>query len=80
MDPQTLNALFSLDPQSQEQTEALKAVRVETRALAEAYSRILPEVGEKQVAMQNLYQAMTAAEQAIRLHGVSRTTNLVLMQ
>lgn len=80
MDNKTLNVLFSLDPLSTEQTEALATIRAQTRALSELYNRIIPEVGEKQIAIQNLYQAMTSAEQAIRFHGVSRTTNMILMQ
>jgi len=78
MDQKTLSTLFSTEPLSEEQQDALTEIRALLRHSAEVLNRLLPETGEKQMALQNLYGSLTSAEQAIRLHGVSTTLNLIV--
>ncbi len=79
MDQLSMSALFRVEELDSERIEALQKIKIATRELAETYNNILPEVGEKQVALQNLYGALTSAKQAIELHGVSHTQSPIVM-
>jgi hypothetical protein len=79
MDNKSLNTLFHTDPLSEEQLEALTDIRMGTRALAELFNRLLPETQEKQLALQNLYGALSSARQAIEMYGPSHTVSPIVM-
>jgi len=79
MDQKSLETLFRTEPLSEEREDGIRQIQEATRMLAEVYNQLLPEVGEKQVALQNLYGALTSAKQAIELHGVSHTQSPIVM-
>ena len=80
MDNDSLNKFFSTELEPTEVFEAYSEIRKQTRVLAETLNKLLPESPSKADVLGRLFRIGVDAELALRMDGVSRTKNMILMQ
>jgi len=79
MDLKTFNTIFTVEPITAEQKDAIDSLRHGYRALGEMLLATLPETGEKEAAFRSLYESMKASIQGVEMHGVSHTVSPILV-
>jgi hypothetical protein len=81
MDQPSMNRLFpGTYRDNPEAVDAFNVIEASGRDLADKLNRYMVESAQKNQLLVQLFQILLEAERAIRLDGVSNTSNMVIMQ